>query len=86
MFSRIELQHMLEKAFLPTLCNCSFTDEGYMTLELFGPQSLVPDMLVSDIQIAKIHNGRALAELVRETKREALLLKLENQELPRQAG
>lgn len=86
MFSHADLQHILEKAFLPTLCKCSITADGVMTLELLNPESHMKEMEVAGIRIAEIQNGRALAELVREVRREAMLRKECGQDRSQQAG
>lgn len=86
MFSHADLRHMLEKAFLPTLCECTITVDGVMTLALLNPESHAQEMEVAGIRIAEIQNGRALAELVREVKRESLLRKTCGQNQSKRAG
>ncbi|BAP40846.1 DUF1652 domain-containing protein [Pseudomonas sp. 21LCFQ02] len=71
MFSHNELRHILEKAFAPTPCRCTISQEGTITLELLNPESHARELLVPGIPVASLTGGRDLAALVRDVKERA---------------
>ncbi|MFJ4142695.1 DUF1652 domain-containing protein [Pseudomonas sp. NPDC089734] len=71
MLSHLELRHVMEVAFRPTICKCTIASDGLMTIELKNPETHVRELTMTGISTAKLSGGRAIAALVGEIKDEA---------------
>jgi len=70
MISKLELSHLLETAFLPIKCSCTFDSEEAMTVRLINPRTGDVDMTVSDIATAPLNSSRAIADLIAMLKKD----------------
>lgn len=71
MISRLELQHIIEVAFLPTECICSIHLDNSMTIQLLNPDTRKEELTVLGIDATKLATSHAIATLVAELKEEA---------------
>ncbi|RMQ47711.1 hypothetical protein ALQ04_04142 [Pseudomonas cichorii] len=71
MLSHLELRHVMEVAFRPTVCKCTITPDGLMSIELSNPETHIKELTMTGIPTARLSGGRAIAALVGEIKDEA---------------
>ncbi|MBX8511710.1 DUF1652 domain-containing protein [Pseudomonas cichorii] len=85
MLSHLELRHVMEVAFRPTICKCTISPDGLMSIELRNPETHILELTMTGIPTAKLSGGRAIAALVGEIKDEARRAKaVDKDEIKRQ--
>ncbi|WP_244653150.1 DUF1652 domain-containing protein [Pseudomonas syringae] len=76
MLSHADLRHIMETAFFPVLCTCTINSDGLMTVELSHPRTQAKELTVSDISVAQLTTGRAIATLVMDLREQLRLRQL----------
>lgn len=80
MLSHLELRHVFESAFLPTVCKCTIGSGRTMTLELINPRTKKVELTRSAIPIGDLTSSRAIALLVADLKEELRLWPMAHQD------
>jgi hypothetical protein len=70
MLSSMELQHVIESAFLPLQCKTEINPDGAMTITIVGLEAGSKSLTVAGILISSLSSARAIAMLVLELKEE----------------
>lgn len=73
LLSHADLRHIMETAFVPSLCKCTITADGLMDLELTHPRTQAEEFSLSGIAVAQLDTGRAIASLVLGIREEVRL-------------
>ncbi|BAP41633.1 DUF1652 domain-containing protein [Pseudomonas sp. 21LCFQ02] len=73
LLSHADLRHIMETAFVPSLCKCTITADGLMSLELSHPRTQAEEFSLSGIPVAQLDTGRAIASLVLGIREEVRL-------------
>lgn len=73
MISNLELQRIIESAFLPQQCRCEITPNGTMNIHLMSTKSNQVETSVTGILVSDLSSSRAIAKLVAEVKEESKL-------------
>jgi hypothetical protein len=68
MISTLELRHLIESAFLPLSCNCRINPDGFLSVQIFDPESGRVDLFVTGISIAGLLSSHAICNLVSELR------------------
>jgi hypothetical protein len=70
MLSPMELQHVIESAFLPLRCSARIEAGQTLTITITGPESPSKPLTVTGILISSLNSARAIARLVVNLKEE----------------
>lgn len=76
LLSHADLRHIMETAFVPSLCKCTITTDGLMSLELTHPRTHNEQFSLSGIPVVELDTGRAIASLVLGIREELRLRQL----------
>jgi hypothetical protein len=70
MLSPMELQHVIESAFLPLKCQARISPDGAMTLTIMGSEPGSKSLTVNGIVVASLNSARSIARLVVDLREE----------------
>lgn len=68
MLSYLELGHILENAFLPTICKCEVDSTEILTLHFINARTHEVILSVGNIHAAELSSSRTIAAFVGELK------------------
>lgn len=81
MLSVLALRHLIETAFFPTQCICTFDHGNSLMIQLINAETLQEELTVTGIDPKDLTSSRAIAELVAQI-REELRLRAEMPDKP----
>jgi hypothetical protein len=70
MLSTMELQHVIESAFLPLKCQARLSHDGAMTLTIVGVEPTSKSLTVTGIVVSSLNSARSIAKFVVDLKEE----------------
>lgn len=73
MFSILELRHIIETAFLPTKCICTFDPNNNLMIQLIDEETQQEELTVIGVDPQGLTSSRAIAQFVAEVKEELRL-------------
>lgn len=74
MYSKTELQRVLETAFLPSKCECGLAPNDSLSVKLINPSSGEIDLYVASIPVSDLSTSRAIAQVVLSLKEQRDLM------------
>lgn len=74
MLSPMELQHVIESAFLPLRCSARIDADQTLAIAITGPDFASRPLTVTGVAISSLNSARAIAQLVMDLKEEYRLL------------
>lgn len=80
MLSPLELRHIMENAFLPTVCKCEIDTTGMMNLKLINARTNEAILEERNIRTADLSSAREIATFVAELKNKMSTIAVVNPE------
>lgn len=70
MLSALEMQHLIETAFLPTTCRCQIDSHNHITVYLSEKGSILPEIMIPGFILSDLTTSRDIANFVSNVKEE----------------
>jgi len=74
MYSKTDIQRVLETAFLPSRCECVIGADDTFSVKLIKPQSGDIELYVAGMPLSELSNSRSIARLVLSLKEQRDLM------------
>lgn len=70
MLSSLEMQHVIETAFLPITCRCEINLNGTMAVHMSEPDVRSNEIMISAISTSQLTSNQSIVDLVHDLKGE----------------
>ncbi|MBC3948375.1 DUF1652 domain-containing protein [Pseudomonas folii] len=74
MYSKADIQRVLETAFLPSKCECVIGANDSFSVKLFNPESADVELYIAAIPLSELSTSRSIARLVLSLKEQRDLM------------
>lgn len=74
MYSKTELQRVLETAFLPSKCECASAASDSLSVKLIHPESGEIELYIASIPLSDLATSRSIAKVVLSLKEQRDLM------------